>query len=83
MGHRKRHSRLDAFEGKIDQAEEETGRGHLVGSFAGGSMTSDTGLLLRRLDQRLSLVDLARTDDPIDQVARPVVHQDTPPLEQV
>ena len=31
-----------------------------MAAFDGGSMTSDTGLLLRRLDQRLSLLDLVR-----------------------
>ena len=46
-------------------------------------MTSDTGVLLRRLDQRLSLFDLARATDPLGQVTRPVVHQDTPAFEQV
>ena len=46
-------------------------------------MTADTGLLLRRLDQRLSLFGLARATDPPGQVARPVVHQDTPAVEQV
>ena len=46
-------------------------------------MTADTGLLLRRLDQRLSLFGLARATDPLGQVTRPVVHQDTPALEQV
>ena len=43
----------------------------------------DTSLLLRRLDQRLSLFDLARATDPLGQVTRPVVHQDTPAFEQV
>ena len=46
-------------------------------------MTSDTGLLLRWLDQRLSLLDLVRATDPLGQVTRPVVHQDSPALEQV
>ena len=46
-------------------------------------MTADTGLLLRRLDQRLSLFGLARATDPPGQKTRPVIHQDTPALEQV
>ena len=57
--------------------------GGVVAAFDGGSMTSDTGLLLGRLDQRLSLFGLARATDPPGQVTRPVVHQDTPAVEQV
>ena len=54
-----------------------------MAAFDGGSIASDTGLLLRRLDQRLSLFDLAWATDPLGQVTRPVVHQDTPAFEQV
>ena len=54
-----------------------------MAAFDGGSMTSDTGLLLGRLDQRLSLFGLARATDPLGQVTRPVLHQDTPAVEQV
>ena len=54
-----------------------------MAAFDGGSMTADTGLLLGRLDQRLSLFGLARATDPPGQVTRPVIHQDTPALEQV
>ncbi len=54
-----------------------------MAAFDGGSMTSDTGLLLGRLDQRLSLLELARATDPLGQVTCPVVHQDTPAVEQV
>ena len=54
-----------------------------MAAFDGGSMASDTGLLLRRLDQRLSVFDLARATDPLSQVTCPVVHQDPRALKQV
>ena len=37
----------------------------------------------RLIARRLSLFDLARATDPPGQATRPVVHQDTPALEQV
>ena len=54
-----------------------------MAAFDGGSMTADTGLVLGRLDQCLSLFGLARATDPPGQITRPVIHQDTPALEQV
>ena len=58
-------------------------RGRVVAAVDGGSVTSDTGLLLRLLDQRLSLFGLAWATDPLAQVTRPAVHQNTPAVEQV
>ena len=47
-------------------------------------MTPDTGLLLRRLDPRTSLLQGLRIPpQPVGQITRPVVYQDTPALEQV
>lgn len=57
---------------------------HVVAAFDGGSIVSDTGLpQSRRLDHRLSLFNLARATDPLGQVMGSLVHDDTPPLEQV
>ena len=60
-----------------------SGRGRVVAAFDGGSMTSNIGLLLRRMDQRLFLCDLVRSTDSLSQIARPVINQNTPAVEQV
>jgi len=46
-------------------------------------MTSDTGVLLRWLDHRQSLLSLVRATDSPSQVARLAVQQNTPTHEQV
>ena len=78
-----RHHVLDPREAEI-VVRSGSGRDFVVAAFDGGSMTPDTGLLLRRLDPRTSLLLRLRIPpQPVGLVTRPVVYQDTPALEQV